>query len=236
MQKTNIIGQKFSMITVLEEIESVNGRRRYKCLCECGHTFDRDHNNIAYRKGNQSCGCAAKQWQSEAKKTHGERYTKLYKVWQGVKSRSINSGSFFDRPEHDEYKAKGITICNEWLDYQVFSNWAKDNGYIEDKGLSIDREDNTKGYFPENCRWTTSDIQAQNTKVLWKTNNSGYRGVSLTARKKNPYRAIIYVQGKQIALGSYSTALEAAIAYDTYVHEHKLEHNSNGLLNTKGIQ
>lgn len=230
MQKTDIIGQKFSMITVAEEVNAVNSRRRYKCLCDCGNTFERDHTNIVYRKGNQSCGCMSKQWQAEAKKTHGERYTKLYRIWQGIKSRSINSGSFFDRPEHEEYKVKEITICDEWLDYASFSEWSKINGYGEGKGLSIDREDNTKGYYPDNCRWTTSDIQSQNTKVLSKANKSGYRGVSLTKRKKNPYRAIIYVKGKQIALGSYSTALEAAIAYDTYVHENNLEHNSNGLV------
>lgn len=236
MQKVEIVGQKYSMVTVLEEIDSESGRRRFKCMCDCGNIFERDHTNIAYRKGNQSCGCMAKAWQAEAQKTHGGRYTKLYKIWQGVKSRSVNSGCFSDKQQHAEYKIKGITICEEWLDYQTFSDWANANGYLEGKGLSIDRIENTKGYYPDNCRWTTSDIQAQNTKILWKTNNSGYRGVSLTTRKKNPYRATIYISGKQIALGSYPTAYEAAIAYDTYVRDNKLEHNSNGLLeNTRNI-
>lgn len=233
MQKTDIVGQKFSMVTVIEEVEAVKGRRRYKCLCDCGKTFERDHTNLVYRKGKQSCGCMSKVWQAQAKKVHGERYTKLYKVWQGIKSRSINSGSFFNRPQHEEYKLKEITICEEWLDYSNFSKWAKSNGYSEDEGLSIDRKDNTKGYYPENCRWTTSSVQSQNTKVLSKANKSGYRGVSLTTRKKNPYRAIIYVEGKQIALGNYPTALEAATAYDTYVYENNLEHNHNGLVPTK---
>ena len=233
MQKTDIIGQKFSMLTVIEEVDPVNGRRRYKCLCNCGTTLERDYTNIVYKKGKQSCGCMSKQWQAEAKRTHGERYTKLYKIWQGVKARSVNSGSFHDRPEHEEYKTKGITICDEWLDYTAFSKWAKDNGYEEGKGLSIDRKDNVKGYNPINCRWTTSEIQSQNTKILSKANKSGYRGVSLTERKKNPYRATIYVKGEQIALGSYPTAIEAAMAYDTYVYENNLEHNSNGLIPRK---
>lgn len=230
MQKVDLTNQTFSSLTVLHEIEPLNGKKRYLCQCVCGNTIEKSYANLKGHKGKQSCGCMSKQWQSEAKITHGERYTKLYKVWQGMKTRSVNSGTFFDRPEHDEYKRKNITICEEWLSYENFSKWAKNNGYIQDIGLSIDRIDNEKGYYPENCRWTTSSVQGQNTKVLSKSNTTGYRGVSITTRKKNPYRCLIYVNNKQISLGNYATALEAAKVYDTYVITNKLEHSLNGVL------
>ena len=45
------------------------------------------------------------------------------------------------------------------------------NGYSDD--LTIDRIDNEKGYSPENCRWTTEDVQSRNKRNnVWIT----YRG------------------------------------------------------------
>lgn len=50
-----------------------------------------------------------------------------------------------------------------------FYNWSMQNGYCDD--LTIDRIDNEKGYFPENCRWITNAEQQLNkrntVKVLY---------------------------------------------------------------------
>ena len=227
MESTNIIGKKFSLLTVIEEIKPIKKIRQYICKCDCGRFIKKSRSNIISKNKNKSCGCMSNIWRAEAKRTHGERYTLLYKVWQGVKSRSVNSGTFNDRKQHDEYKRKNITMCEEWLKYENFSKWAKETGYSENSNLSIDRKDNEKGYYPENCRWTTANIQARNTKVIWSTNKTGYRGVSLTTRKKNPYRCLIYVDKKQISLGQYNNPIDAAKAYNKYVLDNDLEHNIN---------
>lgn len=66
---------------------------------------------------------------------------------------------------YKNYGGKGITVCDEWKnDFEAFYNWAMTNGYIE--GFSIERNDNSKGYSPENCRWIPAGLQARN-----KTNN-----------------------------------------------------------------
>lgn len=58
------------------------------------------------------------------------------------------------------YGAKGIKICDEWLNNpHLFEEWAMQNGY-EDY-LTIDRRDETKDYSPSNCRWVTL---SQNSK------------------------------------------------------------------------
>ena len=62
---------------------------------------------------------------------------------------------------YERYGAKGIYVCEEWRnDCSSFYKWAKDNGYKE--GLTIDRIDNSKGYSPDNCRWTTWKVQTVN--------------------------------------------------------------------------
>jgi len=92
--------------------------------------------------------------------THGLSNTPLYHVWLGMKSRCTNPNS----PKFQRYGGRGITICKEWASsFKSFYTWAMENGY--EKGLSIDRIDNDKGYFPDNCRFATDEQQNQNRCV-----------------------------------------------------------------------
>lgn len=63
---------------------------------------------------------------------------------------------------YSNYSQNEITVCDEWFyDSTSFYVWALSNGYQDD--LTLDRIDNSKGYFPENCRWSDKHIQAQNS-------------------------------------------------------------------------
>ena len=76
---------------------------------------------------------------------------------------------------YKNYGARGITICNEWLEFKSFYDWSMENGYKE--GLTIDRIDNNQGYRPDNCRWTTYLVQSHNLR----TNvHITYQGVTKT--------------------------------------------------------
>ena len=187
----------------------------YKCGF-CGNDFKANTQGIL-RGNTKSCGCYQKRRASETHKTHGLWSTKLYSIWGEIKRRTLN-------PKHNHYNdygGRGITICGEWLDIQNFYNWAISNGYEENKGLSIDRIDNDGNYEPNNCRWTTQNIQARNQRIR-KNNKSRYRGVCYH-KGNNKYQAQIRVNNKSIYLGSFLTPEEGAIAYNNYIIENNLE-------------
>lgn len=50
---------------------------------------------------------------------------------------------------YSSYGAKGIIVCKEWHNKEVFKQWCLDNGW--EKGLKILRKDSKKSYNPDNC-------------------------------------------------------------------------------------
>lgn len=50
---------------------------------------------------------------------------------------------------YKDYGAKGIKVCEEWHDREVFRKWCRENGW--NKNLRLNRIDGTKDYCPENC-------------------------------------------------------------------------------------
>ena len=98
---------------------------------------------------------------SHGKKTHGESHTPLHNIWCGINNRCD--------PEHihsERYGKRGIVMCEEWQSYEVFAEWARNNGYEE--GLTIERIDVNGNYCPENCTWIPLERQARNRrKTHW---------------------------------------------------------------------
>lgn len=77
--------------------------------------------------------------------------------WRGMLRRCLC-------PNHRGYARYGmigITVCDEWLD---FHNFARDMGPKPSPTHQIDRIDNTKGYFKENCRWVSMTEQQRNRR------------------------------------------------------------------------
>ena len=79
-----------------------------------------------------------------------------YGSWKAMRERCLNQNS----KDYPYYGGRGVTICKRWSDSV---NFAKDMG---DKpfGCSLERIDNSKGYYPENCRWATPKEQGRNKR------------------------------------------------------------------------
>lgn len=117
------------------------------------------------------------------------------------------------------YGAKGITVCDEWLnDFLAFKEWAIKTGYK--KGLSIDRIDNKGNYTPENCRWVDRHTQCANRNKR-SDNTSGYTGVTFYKKRKT-WIAYLCMNGKNKYLGSFKTKEEAKERRNSYILQNNL--------------
>lgn len=152
-------GQRFGRLVVVKEVgRTKSGQAKWLCKCDCGNTKVIGSDNL--RRGvTKSCGCIRKEM-----KPWNKRYTDedkvVYGLWAGIKNRCYNK----NEPKYKNYGARGIRVCDEWLDYTNFKNWCLANGY--QKGLTIDRIDVNKNYSPDNCKFATQKVQQNN-----RTNN-----------------------------------------------------------------
>ena len=137
------------------------------CQCDCGKGKIILGSNL--KSGTtRSCGCLHREISSERCKLflgpkikHGhdrrKRRTPEYRTWSLMRNRCNNPRN----PEYRRYGGRGIVVCEEWGDFQIFLN---DMGNRPSDQHSIDRINNDCGYSKNNCKWSLPIEQCNNRR------------------------------------------------------------------------
>jgi len=81
----------------------------------------------------------------------------LYSTWANMKNRCYNPNAV----RYADYGGRGIKVYKRW---HVFKNFAEDIGQKPPGRVTLDRIDNSKGYYPWNVRWATVAEQNRNSR------------------------------------------------------------------------
>lgn len=177
----DLTGKKFGKLTVVgfsRDVKSGKRNRKYwNCICECGGT--KEVRTDCLTSGNTtSCGCKHKEISYKNlttdyafKPKYKIQNKRLYGIWQGMIKRCTD----VNNRRYERYMKRGISVCDEWFNYDNFALWSLFNGYKDN--LTIDRINNNGNYEPSNCRWISIKEQCRNRSTNIKVS---YKGQEVT--------------------------------------------------------
>lgn len=151
----DVAGKRFGRLIAIN-IFSKGARTRWLCKCDCGAETIVCLQDL--RNGHtQSCGCYQKQRVIETQRLYDPSLRSEYIIWKHMIYRCTNQQDI----GYKYYGAKGIAVCQEWI--ESFDKFVEDVGRRPNLSYTIDRIDNSLGYFPGNVRWATRKQQMRNT-------------------------------------------------------------------------
>lgn len=151
--RKNYEGMVVGRITIGALKEVKNQKTYWTAICVCGNTYTIASTDMWKLKGYGCKDCAKISHQS-----HGLSRSRIYRIWVGMKQRCLGG-----HHTYKNYGGRGISICEQWLDFEIFNKWAMENGYTS--SLTIERNDVNGNYEPSNCRWATMKEQNDNKRT-----------------------------------------------------------------------
>lgn len=144
-------------------------------------------------------------------KHHGMSKTITYNSWAKMKERCGNSNNDY----YSYYRENNIRVCKRWKN--SFLSFLEDMGERPSKKYSIDRIDNNKGYYKENCRWATRSEQQCNKRT------TGCTHAFYIIKFKDHWRLTIKYKGKTIKLKYYVDFQEAIKDANEFVNSNNIK-------------
>lgn len=223
--KEDLTGQRFGRLIVRGPSSRIEyGKRFWICDCDCGNVVEQETGRLKSPKGPKSCGCLHSEMLAERNRStakYGGDSTnenkRLHQIWSGMINRCTSESNW----SYDNYGGRGIIVCDEWHNWQVFKQWALNNGY-EDH-LTIDRINTNGNYEPGNCRWTTQKVQANNTRS---NKYLTYQGRTQTLSQWCDELGLDYHRTKA-RLNACGYSIEEAFEQEKYYFQKNVQHKGN---------
>lgn len=137
------------------------------------------------------------------------KHLEAYKKWYNMLNRSCNNTKGFK-------SYKGVTVCEEWHNFQVFAKWYYENYSQETmQGWQLDKDILVKGnkiYSPETCCFVPIEI---NCLFLKSNGTRGLTPIGTSITRNGKYVAKYKKRDKIICLGTFNTPEEAFQVYKT---------------------
>lgn len=163
----DLVGRRFGRLVVTKRAPNKKytdcTRARWACRCDCGRATTVFTTNLTSRQ-TTSCGCFRREQVAKSHTTHGDcrgghPTTERY-AWASMIQRCHNQRNH----AYKNYGGRGITVYSRWRrSYKVFLGHV---GRRPSSRHSLDRRDNSNGYYPSNVRWATKQEQARNRRGL----------------------------------------------------------------------
>ncbi len=170
----NMEGRIFGKLLVVNRVIK-KGRTNafWRCKCDCGAYVVVGSNKLI--RGQVSCF----KCRPPSNIKHLMVGTSEYATWVNMKKRCNNKND----PAYPNYGGRGIKVCSRW---DKFINFYTDMGERPSIKHTIDRINNSLGYYKENCRWSTRAEQNRNQqKTIFIELNGVTKCASEWAREVN---------------------------------------------------
>jgi hypothetical protein len=175
----DITGMVFGKLTAINiDSKPKEHPEKWLCQCSCGNT--KIANKASLINGStKSCGCYRKELLAKrnTKSSLNIISERIFRTWTSMKSRCYLKTNV----SYSVWGGRGIKICDDWLSFENFQEWALSNGYADN--LTIDRIDNDKNYQPNNCQWISREENAR------KKRNTIYLTVLGITKTRRQWRA-----------------------------------------------
>ncbi|UUW39817.1 putative HNH endonuclease II [Vibrio phage VPMCC14] len=195
------IGEVFGRLVILD-VKREDKRTYAIVKCSCGKVKDTRLDGLQ-SGAVVSCGCHSLEQTTALNRTHGMYKTPTYKSWNKMKSRCNNE-------EYEEYYSN-ISYDESW---ECFENFLNDMGE-RPEGCTLDRVDNSLGYFKGNCLWRSNSYQMKNQRKRQASSAySVYKGVSYDKRYNGCYSFSVTKDYKTLRINTNKDEIKAAMFFN----------------------